>query len=50
LTTYGSGTVNGSSVNETITYVVNSSGAVTLDSVQLTVNGTALTFTLPFEY
>ena len=50
LTTYGSGTVNGSSVNETITYVVNSSGAVTLDSVQLTVNGTALAFTLPFEY
>jgi hypothetical protein len=50
LTTYGSGTINGSSVNETITYVVNSSGAVTLDSVQLTVNGTALAFTLPFEY
>jgi hypothetical protein len=43
VTTYGSGTVNGSSVNETITYAVKSAGTVALDSVQLTVNGTALT-------
>jgi hypothetical protein len=45
LTTYGSGTVNGSSVNEAITYTVDTSGTVALDTVQLTVNGTALTFT-----
>jgi hypothetical protein len=47
LTTYRSGTVNGSSVNETITYIVYSSGAVALQSVQLTVNGMALTFGPP---
>jgi hypothetical protein len=52
LTTHGSGTVNGSSVNETITYAVNSSGTVALQSVQLTVNGAALTFTAsgPWDY
>ncbi len=52
LTTYGSSTVNGSSVNETITYTVNSSGTVALQSVQLTVNGMALTFTAsgPWDY
>lgn len=51
LSTYASGTVNGSSVNETILYVVDSSGAVTLDSVQLAVNGTPFVFTAyPWEY
>jgi hypothetical protein len=51
LTTHGSGTVVGLSVDETITYIVDSSGAVALDSVQLTVNGTPLTFTAsPWDY
>ena len=51
LTTHGSGTVVGLSVDETITYIVDSSGAVSLDSVQLTVNGTPLTFTAsPWDY
>lgn len=53
LTTYGSGTVNGSSVNETITYIVYSSGALALLSMQLTVNGAALTFgsaSGPYDY
>jgi hypothetical protein len=51
LTTNSSGTVNGSSVNETITYFVDSSGAVALDGVQLIVNGTELSFsTDPWGY
>ena len=52
LTTYASGTVNGSSVNERIAYTVNSSGTVALQSVQLTVNGTVLTFIAsgPWDY
>jgi hypothetical protein len=51
LTTNSSGTVNGLSVNETITYFVDSSGAVALDGVQLIVNGTELSFgTDPWDY
>jgi hypothetical protein len=50
LITHASGTVNGSSVDESFTYVVDSSGSLSLDSMALTVNGTALLFTLPFEY
>lgn len=51
LITNSSGAVNGSSVNETITYFVDSSGAVALDGVQLIVNGTELSFgTDPWSY
>jgi hypothetical protein len=45
LTISGSGTVNGSSVDETFTYTVDTSGTLALQSLQLTVSGTALTFT-----
>ena len=53
LTIYGSGTVNGSSVSETFTYTVDTSGTLALQSVQLTAKGVALTFTPapgPWDY
>jgi hypothetical protein len=44
LTTSGSGTINGQSTSETITYAVNSSGAFELQSVEILVGG--MTFNL----
>jgi hypothetical protein len=43
LTTYATGTLNGQSVNETITYVLNGEPPI-LSSIEVTVNGTQLTF------
>jgi hypothetical protein len=44
LNTYATGTVNGQSINETISYAVNASGAFELQSVEILVNGTTLNF------
>jgi hypothetical protein len=45
LTTYATGTVNGRPFSETINYAVDASGASVLQSVEILVNGTTLTFT-----
>jgi hypothetical protein len=40
----GSGTLNGTTVTDTLTYSVTSTGAIALVQVQITVNGVTLTF------
>jgi hypothetical protein len=44
LTTYATGTVNGRSIGETISYVVNGGAALGVASVEILVKGTALNF------
>jgi hypothetical protein len=45
LTTYATGTVSGQSISETIDYAVNASGGFELQSIEIQVSGTTLTFT-----
>jgi hypothetical protein len=44
LNTNATGTVNGQSINQTISYVINSGEATGVASVEVLVNGTALSF------
>jgi hypothetical protein len=44
LNTYATGTVNGQSINETISYVLNGGEAMGVASVQILANGTTLNF------